>query len=469
MSKKITFKPTHRQYKALQYLNDNKTNEVLYWWWARWWKSYFWCAWIIMKCFQYPWSAWIIWRYELKRLKATTLVTFFEVLRDFKIDQKLLNFNSTDWIIKFPNWSIVFLMDLSHKPSDPEYNRLGSYWLTWCFIDEAQEVNSKAISVLKGRFSLLEAKDWSWKTIPKMFYSCNPSKGWIYNEFYLPDKNWTLPENKKFVPSLVTDNPYISEQYIKQLRTADKVTVERLLHWNFDYDDTPWKLFNYDSLSSLFTNPINNWTKYISCDVARQWRDRAVIVVWNWWEVIASKVYAKCTISDLENQILEYSQKYHIPMSHIIVDEDWVWWGLVDNLKCKWFVNNSKAIDTRTEQDKWNKKLPPNFPNLKTQCYFWIAPFVNDFIINLKSLEDYKQEIIEEFDVIAEIDIDKDWQKKIIPKDKIKELIWRSPDFSDALMMRFYFELIKLPTKTEEEFEIEIDEWYDDYLKFLQW
>ena len=113
------------------------------------WKSYFACAWIIIECLVKPWSAWLIGRYELKRLKATTLVTFFEVLRDFKVNPKELNFNSTDWVINFPNWSTVFLMDLSHKPSDPEYDRLWSYWLTWCFIDEAQEVNYKAINVLK--------------------------------------------------------------------------------------------------------------------------------------------------------------------------------------------------------------------------------------------------------------------------------------------------------------------------------
>jgi hypothetical protein len=40
-------------------------------------------------------------------------------------------------------------------------------------------------------------------------------------------------------------------------------------------------------------------------------------------------------------------------------------------------------------------------------------------------------------------DMDKDNKLQIIGKDKIKNSIGRSPDFSDALMMRMYFELAK--------------------------
>jgi phage terminase large subunit len=37
--------------------------------------------------------------------------------------------------------------------------------------------------------------------------------------------------------------------------------------------------------------------------------------------------------------------------------------------------------------------------------------------------------------------MDKDGKKRIIPKDKVKELIGRSPDYSDLLMMRMWFSL----------------------------
>ena len=55
-----------------------------------------------------------------------------------------------------------------------------------------------------------------------------------------------------------------------------------------------------------------------------------------------------------------------------------------------------------------------------------------------------KDAIIQELEVVEMKDMDKDNKLMIISKDKIKQNIGRSPDFSDALMMRMYFELSKL-------------------------
>jgi hypothetical protein len=51
---------------------------------------------------------------------------------------------------------MIFLIDLSYMPSDPNYDRLGSYGITYAFIDEAQEISEQAINVLKGRYSKLQ-------------------------------------------------------------------------------------------------------------------------------------------------------------------------------------------------------------------------------------------------------------------------------------------------------------------------
>ena len=174
---------------------------------------------------------------------------------------------------------MIFLIDLSYMPSDPNYDRLGSYGITYSFIDECQEVSSTAINVLKGRYSKLIGE--GWRTIPKALYTCNPAKNWIYQEFYRPYKSGTLRKDRAFVPSLVTDNPSIPPEYIENLKKADNVTVQRLLYGNFDYDDTPGKLFDYDKILDLLTNQKYNGTKYISCDVARKGKDKAVISVWD--------------------------------------------------------------------------------------------------------------------------------------------------------------------------------------------
>ena len=48
--------------------------------------------------------------------------------------------------------------------------------------------------------------------------------------------------------------------------------------------------------------------------------------------------------------------------------------------------------------------------------------------------------IIEELEQVKQKSVDNDGKKGIIPKDKVKAAIGRSPDFSDCLAMRMIFE-----------------------------
>jgi phage terminase large subunit len=50
--------------------------------------------------------------------------------------------------------------------------------------------------------------------------------------------------------------------------------------------------------------------------------------------------------------------------------------------------------------------------------------------------------ISEELEAVKLVEMDKDGKVKLLPKDKVKELIGRSPDDWDSIMMRYYFELV---------------------------
>ena len=52
-----------------------------------------------------------------------------------------------------------------------------------------------------------------------------------------------------------------------------------------------------------------------------------------------------------------------------------------------------------------------------------------------------KQYIIEELEQVRAKNQDKDAKLQIIPKDIVKNLIGRSPDFADSLAMRMYYEI----------------------------
>jgi phage terminase large subunit len=444
-----------KQKLAFNYLlNHPEITEIGYGWWAGWWKSYTWVAWQWMMCNKYPWYRGFFGRQELKRLKQTTLATYFKFLWDYSIPESQKgNYNAQDSVIKFQNWSEILLLDLAYLPSDPLYTRFWSLELTGGYIDESAEIDGQCISILSTRV-------WRWKNeeywlAPKILEWFNPDKWHVYRRFYKPSVDWTLPKYRVFIPALATDNKRLPKSYIEQLEKTNEVTKQRLLYGNFDYDDTPWRLFDYKALLNMWDNPPINWEKYISWDIARKGKDKSLVWFWNGLELYKIIREDKTDLKELSDLVRQEAQKEWVRMSNTIMDENWVWWGIIDNLRCQWFINNARPRQPK----KSNISTVRNYDMLKTQCYFKLAEMVNTGQITI-SIEDpdFKEKLIEELDIIVEVWLDQDWKVKIIKKEDMIAKLWRSPDMADMLMMRMYYELDKRsPVEKEEEKEDEND------------
>ena len=392
-------------------------------------KSFIGCYWILKMCFKYEGTRWLIGRSKLKTLKETTLNTMWEVMKLQGIPVDTYRYNSQMGTIDFINGSQILLKDLFTYPSDPNFDGLGSLEITGAFIDECNQISEKAWNIVNSRIRYkLDEND----LIHKLMGSCNPSKGYVYNQFYKVRN--TLPKSKAFIQALVGDNPFISKHYVENLKQLDQASKERLLYGNWEYDDDPYKLMNYDAIVDIFTNDhIEKGTLYITCDVARFGADKTVILVWEGWRVIDIYAMAQSSITDTTEAIQRLKRGYGISMSNIIVDEDGVGGGVKDVLKCKGFVNGSKALIVNGKRG--------NFNNLKSQCYYKVAEKVNkgEVYIECKDI-DIKNAIIEELEVVRADKWDNDGKKRIEPKDKVKDLIGRSPDYADAIAMRWFFD-----------------------------
>jgi len=518
---------------------DTTTTALGYWGAAWWGKSYLWCRWILMMASKFPWTPWFICRAELKRLKQSTLVTMFKVFKEDGIKDKRKAWVDYQWMryeyreiegkITLWNESVIYLVGLDHQPWDPEYLRFGSVEYTGGFFDEANEVPHSGYEILVSRIrasledfcphcaSRVHDEDfieeeriknpnpankdderveknlyecgicWAehyWIT-PKTLCTFNPDMSRTREKFYVP---WRDEEEQgwdtKFIPALVTDNPFIPKAYITNLRRMkDKVKRQRLLHGNFDYDDSPWKLLEHDDIVEMFNRETEDqklakkyksdpeyrklfsqlgkcqdtWYEYkITCDVARHGRDLAIIFVWNKLSIVEIWIYTYSDIGELEDRIKILAQKYKTNNLDVMVDEEWVWWWLVDALGCRWFISNSSAIQPKSSKKDPLKKL--NYYRLRDQCWFELQDNIKDIAIDLSNIyviwdrvsgktgkvvdlseEKIKQRIIDELDVMVEIDIDKDWPKRVIGKEAIKKKIWRSPDFWDNFMFRMFW------------------------------
>lgn len=434
---RIDINITKKQGEAYKSLIDKKTEQVLYGGAAGGGKSFLGCFWIISNCFAYPGTKWLMGRSELKTLKRTTLSTFFDVVSMLKISEQI-NYKEQKGEIEFSNGSKVILYDLKHYPGkDPNFDGLGSLEITGAFVDEANQITSKARDVLQSR---IRYKLDQFGLIPKILYTCNPAKNWVYQDFYKPWKDGKLNKSKSFVQALVSDNPHVSQHYVSNLQAMkSKALKERLLKGNWEYDNDPNTLCEYDAILDVFSNEHIKPTgqRYLTCDVAMQGSDSFVLIAWNGWVAFDKKILPKTGGKEVIDEINEMRMKHKVRPSNIIYDADGVGSFIGGSggfiTRAKPFVNGSKAL-------KYGKDVE-RYENLKTQCYYHLARKINEGGIYLPCLIEEKERVIQELEQIKSRETDSDRVLRLIKKSDVKEFLGRSPDISDALMMRMYFEL----------------------------
>lgn len=422
-----------RQEEALKLLTDNEHTEVLYGGAAGGAKTWTGASWLLFESLTYPGTRWFIGREELKRLRDSTLITFFKVCKAYGVKRDIdFKYNGQDHFIQFANGSRIDLRDLRYLPSDPLYERYGSVEYTGGMIEEGGEVNFGAYDTLKTRIG--RHLNDKYNLPRKLLITCNPKKNWMYSVFYKPSQTGTLPGHQAYIPALVQDNPFIERDYIEALRsTTDKVKRERLLKGNWDYDDNPNALCSYDNIREIFNPKPQSRTgkMFITADIARYGSDKARICVWDGWVVVEHISFDKSSTSELSACIMSLMRKWNVPRHQAVADEDGVGGGVVDTCRIKGFMNGTSPENGE------------NYANLQTQCAYKLADRINQYQLSFdcELSEAQKDEITEELEQLQTWNVDNDRKLFIKPKDEIKKDIGRSPDWRDTLLMRSWFDL----------------------------
>lgn len=438
-----------KQEQALKVLMSNDYSEFLYGGAAGGAKSWTGATWLLFMCLLYPGTRYFVGRSELKSLRDSTALTFSKVFRAYGITQNLYKYNGSDNYYIFYNGSRIDFLSLERKPSDPFYERLGSLEYTSGWIEEAGEVCFDAYDTLRTRTNRQLNDMYGIKA--KLFITCNPKKNWMFRIFYEPWKKGILGEKKYYMPCLVQENPFIDSGYIDKLREiGDKVKKERLLFGNWDYEDNPNALCQYDDICAIFGNKIaiEDGVYYLTADIARFGSDKARILVWNGYNIVDVRSFDTSSMPEVEQCILHYQQIYHISPSRCIADEDGIGGGVIDHCGIIGFRNNASPLVEPTGYIK------ENYVNLQTQCGYRLAKHINNHDIGFKPnlvSEEEKEQIVLELEQLQTWNSDSDGRLQLKPKAQIKEDIGHSPDWRDAILMRCYFDYanISVPNDIE--------------------
>ena len=429
---KITF-DTHgneKQKEAFRAWADNSVSDVVYGGGKGGGKTYVGCALIFGDALMYPDTSYFIARKSLNDLRKYTIPSIYESLDGMNVSRSAYSFNAQDNIFNIHNGSRVLLIDAKYLPSDPLYQRFGSLQFTRGWLEEAGEMDVNAknnLSAACGRWNNVK-----YGLCPKILQTCNPSKNYLYSDYYKKYRAGELETWKRFIIALLDDNKMLSDDYKKNLlRSLSPNQIQRLVYGNWEFDDDPSVLCDYSDINDVFFNDhIKEGESWITADLAMKGRDRFIVIHWRGFvgRIVVDKT--KCTGKEIEQDLRRIMIETGTPRSRVIVDAD----GLGSYLES--YLNGITEF-------KGNASATDNlYNNIRSQCYFKVAEKVNKHEIKIICNDEQRESLKDELGVLRQDDIySDDKKKKIISKDIMKDLLGKSPDIMDNLEMRMYPEV----------------------------
>lgn len=247
------------------------------------------------------------------------------------------------------------------------------------------------------------------------------------------------------------DNPAIPRAELEKAREemdADTYRQEILA----EYVDNAGALFKYTALVDMFSNTITKTNeKYLIVDIADDGSDKTVFSFWQGLEMYRVEQFARFNTENIIEKIREFATQEQIPYSQIAIDAIGVGAGVASSSLLDGIIGyKSSYAPFKTDEDP--TKLPnlhyrdgailtSDYKNLRSQCVFTLADLVNNHKVAVK-VEDLrvKEAIIEELALYQDASTG-DGKRMPTMKEDVKALLGRSPDISDTLIMRMYFEV----------------------------
>lgn len=396
-------------------------------------KSFLGCSIIIGQALMYPGTFYFIARKSLADLTRFTIPSLYEVFNLWKIPASAYKYNGGSNYFEFHNGSRIYLIHAAYRPGDPLYERFGSMQMTQGWIEEAGEFNREAKSNLGATVGRWKNADYNLP--PKLLMTCNPSNNFLFSDYYKPWRDGKLPEWARFVQAFPQDNKMLPATYIENLiRTLSPSQIARLVRGEWEFDDDPNWLVDYDAICDLFLNEhiIEEGEPYISTDLAGKGRDSWVVSTWK-GEVMRVPIIKNYTEGkEMEERLRDLSIELSVPRSHIVSDADGLGFYLESYLKgIREFKGGMRA------------EHPDTYTSIKAECAYKLAEKINKRQMRVICEPEVEERIKMELMALRAKNTNAaETRRDVLAKDRMKEMLGgKSPDILDVMLMKQIFHI----------------------------
>lgn len=253
-----------------------------------------------------------------------------------------------------------------------------------------------------------------------------------------------LVKSFTFIPGLLTENKALTDKdpgYEGNLLAQDKAHANRLLRGCWYDAAGENELFAYEDLYDMFSNTFAPGGKtYLTADVAMEGSDVFRVGIWNGWRLEHRYNFEKSDGLEIWETIKRLAHQHGIEGRNIAFDANGVGNFLTGFFKSSYdFRSQSVPIEEAAEGAK---AIKVNYANLRTQCAFRVSKAVADHVLFIDGASEMEKDyIINEFQAHEKTGVNNAGKLTITPKEAVKALIHRSPDYFDMILLRAVFDL----------------------------
>jgi len=294
------------------------------------------------------------------------------------------------------------------------------------WIEEAQSITQHSLDLVTPTFR----KDNS-----ELWFSWNPRL-----RTDAVEKLFKSKKNSILIHIDYKDNPYCSKIIKDEAQEMYLEDPEKYAHIFLGgyVDTTGNKLFSYKDIDRAMTRTqVATGATIIGCDVARYGDDSTVLVVRSglWVKsILQKKSLAVTEVADWAGHIADISQA-----DAIAVDTIGLGAGVHDILLRKGYFSIDANFGYKASDDK-------RYINKRAESYFKLSKALKAGLALPQN-----DALMEELLAIEYEFSDTNGKLKIISKDKIKELLGRSPDLADALALSYFTDVMGISDKDKRE------------------
>jgi phage terminase large subunit len=423
----LKYELSPRQAEAFRALADPNIDEICFGGAKGGGKSVFGCVWMFLKCIE------VIKRFDLKPTPEPQVIAFMgrkqsvdftsTTLRTWKafISPEVYEIKKQEKLIIIDQTVAIQFGGMDDSDTVKKFN---SAEYGYYFVDQAEECTEEDIGLLRGTWRL---KINNTPLEYKGLLTANPAICWLKPAFI------TTPQPRtKYIQSLPTDNPYLPDTYIHNLRKAFSFRPELLkayLEGSWDDLDNAFTIIPYRDIIENINNEQYDKTyefRVTVCDPSADGDDETVIYDLYNTKIVNSEIYSHRSTMDTTGRLQANAKKNG--SNCICVDMVGIGQGIYDRL-CEIFGKDSSMMiygyDGRVKAAN-----ALTYVNHKSESWFRAAQLMHD-----KKCDIPNDPVLISQLASVQYEYRSNEKLQVVPKDKIKEKLKHSPDRADCYVM----------------------------------